>query len=153
MITRRLLEEADLPLLAAIEGSRPHPWSTSQMLEDAALPQSRFWVFEDAVGQIVGYLDSWWVMDEVEIINTAVHPRHRREGVGRAMVTALIEAASLEEVLHIHLEVRASNAPAIGLYTSTGFQVAGRRRGYYPHPRGGREDAVLMTRALASGVD
>ena len=46
------------------------------------------------------------------------------------------------------LEVAADNAPAIALYTATGFRQSGTRRAYYAHPDGTRSDAIVMTRRL-----
>jgi ribosomal-protein-alanine N-acetyltransferase len=41
----------------------------------------------------------------------------------------------------LYLEVRASNADAQRLYERLGFNVVGRRAGYYRQPR---EDAIAM---------
>jgi ribosomal-protein-alanine N-acetyltransferase len=46
----------------------------------------------------------------------------------------------------IDLEVSAGNASAIALYTGAGFEVVGRRPGYYSNPR---EDALLMSAGLS----
>jgi ribosomal-protein-alanine N-acetyltransferase len=47
------------------------------------------------------------------------------------------------------LEVRISNAPAIGLYEAAGFEPVGRRHAYYPATsRGMAEDALVMRRTL-----
>ena len=48
----------------------------------------------------------------------------------------------------ITLEVRVSNAAAIRLYRSLGFQPTGIRRGYYTD---NREDALIMWRDPPSG--
>jgi ribosomal-protein-alanine N-acetyltransferase len=45
------------------------------------------------------------------------------------------------------LEVRPSNAPARALYEAFGFEVVGRRRGYYADTG---EDAILLARDLAA---
>ena len=45
----------------------------------------------------------------------------------------------------IFLEVRASNASAIGLYSSEGFETVGRRARYYVRPI---EDALVMRKSL-----
>jgi ribosomal-protein-alanine N-acetyltransferase len=42
------------------------------------------------------------------------------------------------------LEVRPSNARAIRLYDSLGFNQIGTRNGYYPARNGGREDALVL---------
>jgi ribosomal-protein-alanine N-acetyltransferase len=48
----------------------------------------------------------------------------------------------------LYIEVAASNAAARALYRESGFEVKGGRTSYYPTGSGGREDAVVMRRAL-----
>lgn len=43
------------------------------------------------------------------------------------------------------LEVRDSNAPAIALYDSLGFEQIGLRKNYYQHPK---EDARILRKEL-----
>ena len=57
---------------------------------------------------------------------------------------AVFQTASSQGVSRLLLEVRASNAAAIGLYRKYGFIETGRRKNYYPLPEGGYEDAILM---------
>ncbi len=80
-------------------------------------------------------------VDEGQITNIAVHPDHRREGLGTAIVRALMRHAKDAHLVSITLEVRASNAAAIALYKQAGFVEVGRRRGFYTKPT---EDALVM---------
>lgn len=80
-------------------------------------------------------------VDEGQITNIAVHPDHRGQGLGLAIVHALIKHAKAERLVAISLEVRASNAPAIALYRKVGFTEVGRRKGFYTKPT---EDALIM---------
>ena len=89
-------------------------------------------------GVVAGFL--LWrppATEEIEILNLAVVPEHRRRGAAAAMIHALpSEPACL-------LEVRASNLPALALYRWAGFAEAGRRAAYYDAPA---EDAIVMRR-------
>lgn len=80
-------------------------------------------------------------VDEGQITNIAVHPDHRREGLGTAIVRALLRHAQNERLASVTLEVRASNAAAIALYKQAGFAEVGRRKGFYTRPT---EDALIM---------
>lgn len=80
-------------------------------------------------------------VDEGQITNVAVHPDHRREGLGTAIVRALLDHAKGERLGSVSLEVRASNAAAIALYRRMGFEEVGRRRAFYTKPT---EDALIM---------
>lgn len=90
---------------------------------------------------IVGYGGFWCSAREAHISTIAVHPRLRRKGLGQLILIAMIEKARSVGADHITLEVRASNSIAQSLYRKYGFQVVGRRRGYYS---ASNEDAVIM---------
>ncbi len=80
-------------------------------------------------------------VDEGQITNIAVHPDHRRQGFGAAIVRALLRHARDCKLESVSLEVRASNTAAIELYRAAGFAEAGRRKGFYQKPV---EDALVM---------
>jgi len=90
---------------------------------------------------IVGYGGFWCSAREAHISTIAVHPRLRRKGIGQLVLMAMIEKARTIGADHITLEVRASNTVAQSLYRKYGFQVVGRRKGYYSDDN---EDAVVM---------
>ena len=83
------------------------------------------------------------VLDEGSITNIAVRPDCRRQGLGRAVVQALIDEARARGVTDIYLEVRVSNEAAIALYCSLGFSVVGTRKNFYKLPV---EHAYIMHR-------
>ena len=83
------------------------------------------------------------VLDEGSITNIAVRPDVRRQGLGRAVVEALLERSRALGVTDVYLEVRLSNEPAIALYRSLGFEVVGTRKNFYKQPN---EDAYTMHR-------
>ena len=121
------------------------PW-TEAMLEDALFdPQASFIVAEDEEGNVLGYAGLHAVLDEGYIDNVAVEEDARRHGVASALLDVFCRFGAAN-LAFLTLEVRASNAPAIGLYEKYGFRRAGLRPGYYQNPR---EDAVIMTREFS----
>jgi ribosomal-protein-alanine N-acetyltransferase len=82
---------------------------------------------------------------EWEIENIVVDSGVRRQGIGAALIRELAVRAKEKGALRFHLEVRASNVPAIALYQKLGFVETTRRRGYYQNPE---EDAILFSLAL-----
>jgi ribosomal-protein-alanine acetyltransferase len=92
--------------------------------------------------EVVGFLTATVGAGEAHVLDVVVHPDHRDRGVGRRLVTELLERLADEGVTDVTLEVRPSNAPGLALYRRCGFVVEGRRPRYYPDG----EDAVLMWR-------
>jgi ribosomal-protein-alanine N-acetyltransferase len=86
---------------------------------------------------------------EAHILNLCVSEPYRCRGVGKRMLTSLIERATVAGMAEAFLEVRPSNTTAIRLYLSMGFEQVGTRRGYYQAPSG-REDAAVLKLALRS---
>ncbi|MGE5502604.1 MAG: GNAT family N-acetyltransferase [Ignavibacteriales bacterium] len=84
---------------------------------------------------------------EAEVLTLAVKPQARQRGLGRGLVEAAAGLATQAGAEAMFLEVAEDNAPAIGLYQTAGFRLAGRRPGYY---RRGDEatDALVMRRWL-----
>lgn len=141
------MRSADLEEVLAIErASFSMPWSRGAFLYE--LEQNRvarcYVVRED--GRLIGYICLWEVADEVHITNVAVHPELRRRGVGRSLLSAVLDDSRQRKLRLVVLEVRPSNVEALGLYESFGFRVVGRRRGYY-YDTG--EDALVMEASLA----
>ncbi len=132
------MEERHIPALVRIERECfSVPWSEAALREE--LGKGIFLVAERD-GQVLGYAGCQTVLDEGYITNVAVSPDCRREGVGRALMSGLLERAGERGLSFVTLEVRASNLPAIGLYKGMGFKKAGVRKKFYKKPT---EDAEL----------
>ena len=136
------MRPADLDAVLAIErASFSMPWSRGAFLYEMQQNRvARCLVMRDD-GRVVGYLCLWEVADEVHIMNVAVQPDARRLGIARTLLAGVIEDARRRRLRIVVLEVRPSNAGALGLYASFGFRVVGRRQGYY-YDSG--EDALVM---------
>jgi ribosomal-protein-alanine N-acetyltransferase len=120
------------------------PWSSPSFLAEMENPHSIALVAlkEEAV---VGYICVRHTYDEGHILDLAVHPEHRRQGIGRRLVQAALSGLAQRGCLYVFLEVRASNVAAKRLYESLDFRVVGRRRNYYLAPL---EDALVMMKEL-----
>jgi len=68
---------------------------------------------------------------DADIQTIAFDSAQRGKGLGRALLRALLDAASERGAREVFLEVRADNPGAHGLYVSEGFEEIGRRPGYY----------------------
>ena len=116
------------------------PWSEKSVASELSNPLS-LWLVAEEEGRVAAYIGSQTVMDETDMMNVAVHPDFRRQGLGEQLVTQLVEQLKEKGSHCLLLEVRASNAPAIGLYEKLGFAQIGRRKNYYRNPR---EDALIL---------
>ena len=116
------------------------PWSEKSVAGELENPLS-LWLVAMEGDSLAGYVGSQTVIDETDMMNLAVAPEFRRQGVGEALVNTL--TASLKELGSrcLTLEVRDSNEAARALYGKLGFVEVGRRRGYYRDPR---EDALIL---------
>lgn len=120
----------------------PDPWSRNMLKEELENDLAAFLVALDGQGAVTGYAGLQVVLDEGYILNVAVRPDCRRQGVAGQLLQVFLDFAKGNRLAFLTLEVRASNYPAIALYGSRGFRGVGRRKNYYEHPK---EDAVIMT--------
>jgi ribosomal-protein-alanine N-acetyltransferase len=141
----RRLTYADLPHVIALERRAfPTPWSLAMFVLELS-KASGICLAALRDGELVGHLicsryDTVW-----HIMNVAVDPSARRQGVASALLRQLIDKVG--EGAQITLEVRPSNDGAIVLYERFGFLSAGRRRRYY---QDNGEDALVMWRTPAT---
>ena len=99
--------------------------------------------------RLLGYICYWVVFEELRLMNLAVQPDHRRQGIASHLVRHAVEEGITQGTIRALLEVRAGNRLAQKLYQTLGFQQYGRRRSYYTNPD---EDAILMQLQLAENV-
>jgi ribosomal-protein-alanine N-acetyltransferase len=86
---------------------------------------------------------------EAELLTLAVSPMHRRRGVGRGLLAAVVRDARESGAIELFLEVGTDNPAALSLYDKAGFTKVGRRPAYYRRTTGPAADAVVMRRGLA----
>lgn len=120
------------------------PWNEAALLPELSNPLS-VWLVAEQKGRVLGYIGSQTVLDETDLMNLAVSPDCRRQGLASALLRALSDAVRQRGAEFLTLEVRCGNRAAISLYESMGFYQIGRRPGYYFHPR---EDALIFRKEL-----
>lgn len=141
----RRLTYADLPQVIAIERRAfPTPWSLAMFVLELSKPGGECLAVRRD-GALTGYVICSRYEDVWHIMNVAVDPRQRRQGIATALLDELI--GRLGEDARMTLEVRPSNAGAIALYERFGFLGAGTRRRYY---QDNGEDALIMWRTPAT---
>ena len=131
---------------ACFEGAGHEAWTPGMFLselgEDVAAPRS-WWVAHDD-GKLLGLAGGMVVDGDVQILDVAVDPAHRREGIARKLLSHVSYDAQMLGCTTASLEVEDGNEGATALYNALGFTEAGRRRGYY----GAGKDAIVMTAPL-----
>ena len=120
------------------------PWSENSIASELKNPLS-FWLVALDGERIAGYVGSQTVMDESDMMNVAVHPDYRKQGIATALIVGLVEELRKRGSRCLTLEVRASNETAISVYSKLDFQEVGRRKNYYRNPR---EDALILRKDL-----
>ncbi len=135
---------SDLDQMLAIERvSYPRPWSRQMFSEELDNRLCHIFVCregEDEPRVVLGYVCFWLFLGEMHLLNIAVDPRVRREGVGRRLLAHALDYAASRGAKVGFLEVRRSNRAAQHLYEKYGFKEMGVRPRYYEDG----EDAVVM---------
>jgi len=117
-----------------------HPWSKEQLsweLNSQPVTENHVMI---ARGNMIGYLFSHVVDDDVQILNIAIDIPFQHKGYGEQLLSYFLDQFNAD--ISIHLEVRKSNFPAINLYLKFGFHETGTRKGYYSDG----ENAIIMQR-------
>ena len=117
-----------------------HPWSKEQLsweLNSQPAAENYVMISRD---NMIGYLFSHVVDDDVQILNIAIDIPFQHKGYGEQLLSYFLDQFNGDS--SIHLEVRKSNFPAINPYLKFGFHETGTRKGYYSDG----EDAIIMQR-------
>jgi [ribosomal protein S18]-alanine N-acetyltransferase len=142
----RTMREGDVAEVVAIErSSYQFPWSEGIFRDCLRVG------YTCRVATVGRHIAGYGVMSvgagEAHILNLCVGEAFRCRGLGKRLLTLLLERAAAAAMKEAFLEVRPSNTAAIRLYLAHGFEQVGMRRGYY-QAVGGREDAAVLRLGL-----
>ena len=146
----REMNTADMAAIVALEQELfpEDAWTPEMFAGEFAQPPSRrlYLVAEDG-NALIGYAGMMFASgSQADVVTLAVNPARWGQGIGTALLTALVDEAEKRGYKEVLLEVREDNPRARQLYLRHGFAEIGIRRGYY-QPSG--VDAVVMRKALA----
>ena len=143
----RAMTQDDVDAVLAIEQAvQRFPWTRGNFA-DALNSGYLCRVDETEGGGIRGYAVLMPAAGEAELLNIGVAAAQQRKGLGRAMLSEMLNVARDRNMERVFLEVRSSNVAAIALYRSAGFSEIGVRHSYYRNTNSS-EDAITMAREL-----
>ena len=146
MEIRRATPE-DLPQLVELEKSCfPDPWS-QKSLRSTITEDDSYFAVAITDGKIVGYINTTYVLDEMNLNRICVLPQYRKMGAARSLMEGMFAHARQKGLAQIFLEVRLSNLEAQRVYQRFGFKVVGERKGFYQNPP---ENGLVMTAQVVS---
>lgn len=141
MIVYREMSAADVPFISRLEEETfSMPWSAASFLQMIEKEDTAYYVAEED-GRLLGGSGLLMIAGEGNITNVVVAPDARRRGVATGLLTHLMMEGDRAGLTAYTLEVRVSNAAAIGLYEKLGFVSEGIRPNFYEKPT---EDAMIM---------
>ena len=115
-------------------------WTKEQI---ANLPENAFYMGAFCGNTLCGVLSAYFVADEVQIMNLAVSPSFRRNGIAFGLLERLLIEAENRKSAIISLEVAENNLSALALYEKLGFKHVGKRKGFY-----GDISAIIMEKTF-----
>ena len=135
--------DADLDAVSALEARCfTNPWTRDMLarqLRESGV--AYLFVLRRPEERVAAFCACWIIAGELHVNTLAVAPERRRQGLGRRLMAAVFREACARGATRATLEVRESNAAALGLYQSLGFAVTARRPLYYTDPV---EDALIL---------
>lgn len=140
----RFATPADYSWMSALHGQHfPRGWNEEEVRELAGQRAGYAFVAEQD-GQPAGYILLRELVDEAEIITLVVRETSKRQGMALALLNFSRATLSAKGIKTLFLEVADDNTAARALYEKSGFQLIGRRKGYYLRLGSTRADALLM---------
>ena len=148
----RALLPADVPQVAELERQLfgASAWSEAMVAGELHAPGRWYVAAVEGADTVVGYAGLWFDGDVTQVMTIGVASAVQRQGIGAALLAALLDRSRELAASAVLLEVRVDNAPAMALYERFGFTVIARRRRYY-QPEDA--DAWTMRLDLAGDAD
>jgi ribosomal-protein-alanine N-acetyltransferase len=139
----RWMIRRDMPSVLEVENnSFDHPWTEQEFIRNQQRRECIGMVAERCE-HVVGYMMYELHRQRLHLLSFAVHPDHRRLGIGRAMMERMIAKLSYQRRNRIVVEVRETNLAAQLFFRELGFRAVDILRDYYTSDTG-KEDAYLM---------
>lgn len=114
------------------------PWSAATFASEFAR-DDRYYCIATIDDEVVGFAGFAVLAGDAHIMAIAVRPDCQRRGVGRRLLSALLDEADRWGVDGVTLEVREDDMRTRTLYERAGFVEEGRRANYY----GDGVDAII----------
>lgn len=139
-ITTRLAHYQDIDNLVELDRAcNVFAWSRQQFQAALDSPYHQIWVC-CVQNKMIGLIVWQCVLDEMELHLIGTAPQYQRQGVATQLLKQMFQAAFVQKITKIFLEVRISNDAALNLYQQNGFIIVGKRKNYYRN----QEDAIVM---------
>ncbi len=128
-------------------------WTQAMFADEYAQPGRTWWVIHDQ-GAIVGFAGGMVVDGNLEVLDVAVDPARRRQGLAKRLLARISYDAQMLGARTSTLEVACANDAARRLYEQVGYRQVGVRRGYYGRDaQGVPRDALTMRADLPLAID
>lgn len=147
--TLRPLTSADLDVVLELEAELfgRGSWTRGMFLSEISGLWRHYRVAESD-GKILGYAGVL-LGESSHVMTIGVRPSARRRGIGRLLLTDLIDAARAAGAREILLEVRTDAEAPQAMYRSFGFTPVGVRKNYY---QAEGLDALVMHKQLTRRI-
>lgn len=141
----RLALPSESPILCDIDHAQTFSahWKPADWQAELAQPAAKVWcaLVDD---RLVGFVCVRGAADQYEITNVAVLPGYTRQGIGRALLSQVLDQLKQQGAAQVTLEVSTANQPARALYERCAFTTWGVRPKFYADG----SDALLLGKRL-----
>lgn len=139
-----LASECDLESIASLEKDIFKDFWSFDMIKSQFEMQNSVYIIAKSTGITAGYACFTYVCDEAELLRICVDKNFRRQGTATKIFEKAEEIFKEKSIAECFLEVRAGNESAVAFYKKNGFEILGKRKGYYTSYN--NEDALVMSK-------
>ena len=140
-----LATKEDITKIYTLQKQSIHMCIAKEILEEDFAKENYIYIVAKENENVIGYLLLSFVLEDADIISTAVQEEYRGNNIFANMLSFGENILKEKNVLNIFLEVRESNSSAISAYTKNNFIEISNRKNYYKNPI---EGAIIMKKRL-----